>query len=139
VKQNRQLSIQEQIEQFVRGDFIDVLWLDAATVTAARVETLPLPNDYVETRRRSPGLFVCMQKGRTWAVPSLIILRDQTDDYRAEILSVPIPVVMVVRKMADKTKESMQKVDFFLHTRRRRNPMGKTIKRLHDGAVKVID
>lgn len=130
-------AVLQELAKVEKGDFLEVEWLDAATVKDARIEKLPLPNNYVETRRRTYGVFICVQKSATWYVPVLTLLMDQIDD-KSVIRAIPIPVVMQVKLKVEKTPESVDKALQAYKRVGRAIKHGKSRVTYKDGAFKVL-
>lgn len=127
----------QELAQVQRGDFLEVEWLDAATVEDARIDELPLPNNYVETRRRTYGAFVCIQKSATWYVPVLTLLMDQMD-HKSIIRTIPMPAVVQVKLKVEKTPQSVDHSGRTYRRARRALKRGKSRVTCKDGAFKVL-
>ena len=136
MKIGRNNSPLQVLKSIQLGDLIGVVWVDAATVKDADIRKIPLPNDYVETRRYTPGVYVCVQKGSTWHIETLVLLRDQTDDIRSEIRCIPIPLIMSVKFVAVKTSETMEKAVAVL---KKISHIERRFVRLQNGAMKIFD
>ncbi len=130
-------AVLQELARVEKGDFLEVEWLDAATVKDARIEKLPLPNNYVETRRRTYGVFICVQKSATWYVPVLTLLMDQIDD-KSIIRTIPVPVIMQLKLKVEKTPESVDKAVQAYKRARRALKRGKSRVTCKDGAFKVL-
>lgn len=127
-----------ELDKIRTGDFVEVEWIDAATVKDARIDRLPLPNDYVETTRRTIGMFVCVQKGATWRVPTLTLLMDQIDQ-GSIIRTIPVPIIMQVKTKADKTPEAVGKSEASFQKIRQSLRRERDRRNCKDGATKILE
>ncbi len=127
-----------ELDSIRAGDFVEVEWIDAATVKDASIDRLPLPNDYVETTRRTIGIFVCIQKGATWRVPILALLMDQID-HGSVIRTIPIPIIMQVKTKANKTPETVQKAEQAFQKIRQSLRRERDHRNCKDGATKFLE
>ncbi len=71
---------------------IIVEWIDASTSNIEKKD-VPLPNYYVETRRRTVGTFLCLQKSKFNNQLHLILELDYIDDIGFKIISIPICLI----------------------------------------------
>ncbi len=126
----------QEVAKAQMGDFMEIEWLDAASIRGARIKKPPLPNAYVETRRRTYGVFICLQKGETWCVPALTLLMDQTDD-SSVIITIPTPVIMHV-KLRPRTFEAGNEAELAHKISRRFVRHEKSRVAYKDGAVKLL-
>ncbi len=68
--------------------------MDASTTTNAVIDgSSLLPNYYVETRRRTTGSFLCLQKGKFTDEWYLILELDHTEDLGTSIRSIPLCLI----------------------------------------------
>lgn len=106
------------------GDYITVWWIDASETRYVRYRRLPLPNSAVETRKRTFGRFLTVQKGYTWKVPHLVLLLEETDELYGQVISIPLPLVMKVEAVQAKTPLKHQRTVL--------------VRRFPDGRVKYL-
>lgn len=127
-----------ELDRVRAGDFVEVGWVDAATVEDARIDRLPLPNDYIETTRRTIGIFVCIQKGATWRVPTLALLMDQIDQ-GSIVRTIPIPIIMQAKTRAKKTPETVGKAEDAFQKIRQSLRRERGHRNCKDGATKLLE
>ncbi len=88
----RSKDILEILNSIPKNKPIIVEWLDASTSNIEKRD-LPLPNYYVETRRRTTGIFLCLQKSKFNNQLHLILELDYIDDIGFKIISIPISLI----------------------------------------------
>lgn len=119
-----------------KGQQIIVTWIDASESRAIPLHTNALHNDAVETRKKTVGIFVCVQKGDAYQEPHIIIGVEKTDN-TWHINSIPMCLVKNVEISSLKTplstsKEYKEKVFKIVHRRR------KSTLRLKCGGIKFL-
>lgn len=117
-------EVEETLSRLKRGDYVTVVWIDASQSRGVSLKRTLLPNYYVETRKRTVGRFVGVQKGGRWRDLHLIIGFEDTDG-RWEIVSIPLCLVKQIESAEG--KEALKRI-----TGRKRR------QRMKDGGVKLL-
>ncbi|RMF30125.1 MAG: hypothetical protein D6752_04675 [Candidatus Nitrosothermus koennekii] len=89
----RSKNIFKLLKSIPKNKPIIVEWLDASTTNHAKIDKFPLPNYYVETRRRTTGTFLCLQRGKYNNEWHLILELDHTEELGSSIRSIPLCLI----------------------------------------------
>ena len=119
-----------------RGQQIVVIWIDASESRAIPLHTKILHNDAVETRKKTVGIFVRVQKGDAYRSPHLVIGIEKTDN-TWHINSIPVCLIKNIEVSNLKTplstvKEYEDRIFKIIHRRR------KSTLRLKCGGIKYL-
>jgi len=129
--------VESDLSQLEPGDFVVVVWLDASRSEHVDINHLPLPNHVIETRRRDPRIFVCVQEGEEFGDPHVVLAADEVDSPSNTVIDV-IPVFMVKRlmKVGKKTPQSVKKAS---SSNKLMDREFREVQRFPDGVVKYHD
>jgi hypothetical protein len=136
VKEN---TILEQLRNIPHGTFLKIMWLDASTVQGARLNKIPLPNYYVETRRTTVGSCVALQIGQAQKAYHLVLEMDNTEGTGSMIRSIPVCLIYKIIAASAKKAESTERKGFKPSMRGLLKRRAKSLLRLRDGSVKLFD
>lgn len=134
----KETSILEQLKKIPYGTLLKIMWLDASTVKGAKIDKLPLPNYYVETRRIVIGEYVTLQQGQAQKAYHLVLRMDDTEGSGSMIRS--ILVCLIYKIIMSSTSKVVESVERYKVDKKRllANRERASIK-LKDGSVKLLD
>lgn len=88
-----------------RGDLVELVWLDASMSRSV----VKLSNRVVATYKRTVGRFLAVTKDARYGVGHVIISTETTDNAVYDITSIPLPIVVDIRKLAPKDAKKAAK------------------------------
>lgn len=87
-----------------QGDLVQVTWVDASISR----DVVKLTNRAVATYKQTTGWFLAVIKDARYGVPHLILSTETTDGVAHDITSIPVPIIVAVEKLTEKTARKRQ-------------------------------
>lgn len=119
-----QTSVINSLQTIRKGDHVTVIWCDASESGGVPTHG-PINNHSVESVCSAVGIFLCVQKGRTYMDPHILIVKDYLDSEKMRVQSIPLCLIKSIQSFSEKKKLLM------IHKR-------KQVLHFKDGSVKYI-
>ncbi len=96
-------AIEDSLKKLKKGDHVTVLWLDASESGDVPLRKA-IHNHSVESIVTSAGMFLCVQKGKTYPDLHFLIVKDYLDSEKMRVQSIPLSLVKSIRIFREKKK-----------------------------------